>query len=149
MNKERLLKLVEFLNGLDPSEFQFSSTIDSVDEKNECGTVCCAMGWTPRVFPDLVEWAPYLLRSGALSTFMPLTIKLKCGHENSDSYADIAVQIFDIPRADAVYLFTPAYQHELITKYGMPIKNLGGDAKPSDVASAIKTYVNHSIDKIS
>ena len=145
MNKERLLKLVEFLNGLDPSEFQFSSTIDSVDEKNECGTVCCAMGWTPRVFPDLVEWAPYLLRSGALSSITPLLIKLKCGHEISHTYPDIAARIFDIPRADAVALFTPAYQHELITKYGMPIKNLGSDANPSDVASAIETYVNHKI----
>lgn len=55
-NKERLGKLCCFLDSLDPSAFAFESIVASFDEVDGCGTVCCAVGWCPVVFPEDWMW---------------------------------------------------------------------------------------------
>lgn len=55
---KRLLKLATFLRKLPTKNFDFEIFCDGIfdRENNMCGTVACAMGWTPAVFPRLVRW---------------------------------------------------------------------------------------------
>lgn len=55
INFERLEKLAAFLQVLPSEKWDFSEIVKEEDE-NGCGTVCCAMGWTPKVFPELAQW---------------------------------------------------------------------------------------------
>ncbi len=53
---ERLLKLAAFLETLDPEKFKFSRFVEhhwKGDPLLSCGTVACALGWTPTVFPEV------------------------------------------------------------------------------------------------
>lgn len=54
----RLLKLCAFLDTLPPEKFHYRCVVKEArrHRKHICGTVCCAWGWTPRVFPKLVKW---------------------------------------------------------------------------------------------
>lgn len=52
---DRLLKLATFLGTLKPEQFYFGDWIQSYDEDG-CGTVCCAMGWTPKLFPKSIRY---------------------------------------------------------------------------------------------
>lgn len=58
INFERLEKLATFLDVLPPKKFWFGTLISDMDSKG-CGTVCCAIGWTPKVFPELVRWGSF------------------------------------------------------------------------------------------
>ena len=51
LGKERLEKLIAFVDTLElePEQFNLRSW------ENECGTTCCAWGWSPAVFPDRIE----------------------------------------------------------------------------------------------
>lgn len=51
LGKERLLKLADFLDELPEKNFNFG-TVRRVSY--ECGTVGCAVGWLPEVFPG--DW---------------------------------------------------------------------------------------------
>lgn len=48
--KNRLLKLAAFIRTVPREQFD----MHVVSETIMCGTVCCAMGWTTKVFPRLV-----------------------------------------------------------------------------------------------
>ena len=50
-HKNRLLKLADFLDTLPRKQFDLTLVL----EERPCGTVGCAMGWTPTVFPRLVS----------------------------------------------------------------------------------------------
>lgn len=54
MRKDRLLKLAEFLDALPRSKFDIESLVR--EERGGCGTVCCAIGWMPKVDPKNWEW---------------------------------------------------------------------------------------------
>ena len=51
LEAKRLRKLINFLKKLDPKKFDFG---DIRREDPDCGTVACAFGWTPKLFPKLV-----------------------------------------------------------------------------------------------
>jgi hypothetical protein len=58
MNKtyfKRLEKLADFLDKLPREKFNFADLVSEIDKKG-CGTVCCAIGWTPKVLPHLVKF---------------------------------------------------------------------------------------------
>lgn len=63
-NYDRLLQLAEFLDKLPPRLFNFGilfrvgdrEPLDAFEVGGGCGTAGCTIGWTPKVFPDLVEW---------------------------------------------------------------------------------------------
>lgn len=57
LHKQRLAKLAAFLRELPSKKFDFQWVVREFDPKTNCGTVCCAVGWTPKVFPKLVKWA--------------------------------------------------------------------------------------------
>lgn len=50
MNKARLLKVARFLDTLTPDKWDFSQYVTAYE--NGCGTVCCALGWCPTIFPE-------------------------------------------------------------------------------------------------
>jgi hypothetical protein len=52
--KAKLRQLIEFIRELPDEQFDFSRIVKEVD-RHECGTVCCAAGWLPKVFPK--DWA--------------------------------------------------------------------------------------------
>lgn len=52
----RLRKLAAFIGNLKPRQLDLSVPIREAD-KDGCGTVCCAIGWTPAVFPSLIRWS--------------------------------------------------------------------------------------------
>lgn len=56
IHRERLEKLVNFLEELPEEQFYFGLVIQKWNEARTCGTVGCALGWTPKLFPDLVGW---------------------------------------------------------------------------------------------
>ena len=56
LGKERLEKLIGFIENLPDEKFEFDEWVTGFDTKNGCGTVCCAFGWTPSVFPESWEW---------------------------------------------------------------------------------------------
>lgn len=54
----RLEKLATFLDTLPRRKFDFREVVTRWDaDKPSCGSVCCAIGWTPVVFPRDWEWA--------------------------------------------------------------------------------------------
>ena len=56
LHRERLLKLADFLDTLKRKQFDYSDYVTEYDYKNKCGTVCCAIGWCPAVFPEDWRW---------------------------------------------------------------------------------------------
>lgn len=104
----RLMKLSNFLATLPPEKFNYRSV------SNSCGTVACAMGWTPVVFPKLItfkylksqrgEWTGILFR---------------------------AAKMFNITRQEAQYLFNPWERSNPLT----------GGATPYQVAKHIAKFV--------
>lgn len=138
MNKERLLKLADFLEELPETKFNFLEVIYKYDEINNCGSVCCAVGWTPRLFPDEVSWDGFQ--------------KLINPHTNTqEPYTDVAERLFGINISDAEGLFSPDEQYNLRRDYiddetYDPFKphmfpDLGDQAKPKQVAQLIRNYV--------
>lgn len=56
--RDRLLKLAAFLETLARDEFYFGEYVKHYERKDAeiCGTVCCAIGWCPSVFPRRWKW---------------------------------------------------------------------------------------------
>lgn len=122
MNTERLLKLASFLRKLPPERFDFGKVVQH--ETPRCGTIGCAIGWTPAVFPDLVEWSKVHADG------------LKLNQDPSlHYYEEIAGDLFGMDYCDAMDLFTPMNQRQL------GLKNLDWDATPYQVADLIEQYV--------
>jgi hypothetical protein len=97
LNKERLLKLAEFLEQLPSEDFNFNSFVEEYDVQNECGSVCCAIGWMPHVFPDLCKWVKHT------SFLCIVEVESKKGKLAFEA----AEEIFDIDGDASYYLFCP------------------------------------------
>lgn len=50
-HRGRLLKLASFLEKLPPESFNIKNWVTKMPDENGCGTVACAIGWCPVVFP--------------------------------------------------------------------------------------------------
>lgn len=50
----RLLKLADFLQTLPPEKFSLFGYVQ--ESIGGCGTVCCAIGWLPKLFPESWRW---------------------------------------------------------------------------------------------
>ena len=157
MNKERLNKLADFLDGLDSDKFDYSNVVTKFDSEQSCGTVscgtvCCAMGWTPLVFPELVHWS-------TKGDFGITELRHLIDGEVSTSYSKIGESIFGIDNADVHGLFDPCGQFKIRERYDTGDDNpfdsqrfpdLGMFAKPKQVAQLIRNYIEliDSIDLI-
>lgn len=120
VGNERLLKVANFLDQLKESEFDFDSYVAEDDGKG-CGTVCCAIGWLPKLFPDSWKWyldsywnilCPRLIDSNFIREFEATAV------------------FFEITGNEANYLFDPNDS------------GLGRHAKPAQVANHIRKFVS-------
>lgn len=137
MNKERLIKLTEYLYSLDERRFYFGQVI--VEEEEECdtddyprggkeldfscGTVGCAIGHCPNVFPELVKL------SAMSSITMPDPDSLT---GTANGYIQVASKLFDIPHSQAAALFSPSHA----------IGGLSETATAREVADSILNFID-------
>lgn len=139
MKKQRLLKGAAFLDELPRNKFLFSSVVEEYDYENDCGTVCCFMGWTPVIFPHLMEWW-----IGIDSIYH--TVKFKDDDDVRHIWHKAADDLFSISEHDAYILFTPynddtwnQSKKDRLKELGL--KKLGNNATPKAVAKNIRKYV--------
>lgn len=133
MNSERLLKLAEFLENNVPDEkFDMDLVIQkckSVEDAKTCNSVCCAIGWTPHVFPDLVEYVRDTTEEEVDSKGYPyISLRLINGSEAMLDYLTVAERLFDISSNGAEDLFNPWHDAD-------------GRPTPQMVAKEIREYV--------
>lgn len=124
MNKTRLLKLARFLESLPPESFNFSDVVSKSTES--CGSVCCAIGWTPKVFPKLIKW----YRRASLAK-----LGLMMGDCDVD-YIMAGKNLFDITFQESRKLFSPSQ-----TLSWWVGKNIGAAGKPEEVALSIRKFI--------
>ena len=129
MNAKRLLDLARFLDELPRAEFDFADVVTEQD--GGCGSVCCAVGWTPRVFPELVEWC----QRGDYD--LDVTMRNTKWPENG--YILVGSCLFDITRDEATALFTPGYRRPWAGGAGP----LHSTATPKQVAASIREFVGY------
>lgn len=134
-HKKRILKLCDFLEQLPRKRFDFGV----VAEKQSCGTVGCAIGWTPEVFPRLVKWTPPTTKHGQMG------IAPKDGRRGR-CYTTIARSLFGLTKKHAHDLFTPSAP-VFIDLSGAPdykyvvLGSLDFDATPKQVAKRLRKFL--------
>jgi len=142
INSKRLLKLADFLDELPPSHFDFTKVrvTGQKTEHNECGTVGCAVGWCPTVFPRACRitkmfksaWEPNVSRVGRMN------VDGKSMLVDIGSHGEIADRLFSLPIGHGFALFT---HEEMSPASG---SELPASATPKQVAARIRTYVKWS-----
>lgn len=134
VERARLEQLIQFLEQLDPARFDFQRVVKEKDE-NGCGTVCCAMGWTPALFPELIGW--YTAKK-ALPGLGENPYQSFLAVENRPfTYAGAAERLFGIPCYTAHCLFMPGGQ-----KYvHRSLPDLNRYASPQVVAQMLKEFL--------
>lgn len=120
---KRLEKLADFLDTLPRQKFDFGTFGKEEGKpfmealaagKHRCGTVACAIGWTPAVFPRLMEW-----QDG-----------FPAMRESGETCFSAAEELFGIDRDESRWLFNPG-----------PSNNLDNDATPKQVAKHIRKFL--------
>lgn len=126
-----LNKLADFLDTLPRSHFDLSIVQGRVPatKENTCGTVGCAIGWCPTVFPRLC-------RAPSASIYGLWAVNGRKINMWSGGHAEVGRRLFGISNDDAYALFTP----------GEPLPDgegatLGSTATPKQVAKRIRTYI--------
>lgn len=122
---DKLQKLADFLRTLEDEQFYFGSVVADADEDG-CGTVCCAMGWAPAVFPKETHWHCGELYWNKSSNIM------MC-------YDDIAAGLFNAPLCEMNALFSPNQQRDIDGWGQYPVCD--DDAAPHEMADAIEYYI--------
>jgi len=122
IHRERLEKLADYLDQLPRRKFVF----DVVIKDGTCGSVGCAIGHCPNVFPELVMYDS-----------ITETVRLKDGHY-SYSYRETASRLFDLTFGQAGGLFGP---HNQQNELGPEYKDLGNNATPKQVAKLIRQFL--------
>lgn len=134
-HKNRLLKLAAFLDKLPKAKFNFGLLVNEAGKpmlealaagKHACGSVACAIGWMPAVFPRQVKWD---------SKENPQGIELIVRRESVPFRS--AAQFFGISNDDARYLFNPGGSEDQATE-------LDDDATPKQVAKHIRKFVEEA-----
>jgi len=126
----RLLKLADFLDTVPPKKFDFGDIVR--EKKNDCGTVCCAIGWMPAAFPKQIKWA-----RGLLGPELDVVFKNYKGHkEERPADFEVAMKFFGITMEEAEWLFlpNPLRRPEFLSE-------LSFDALPQEVARNIRKFV--------
>jgi hypothetical protein len=129
MKLDKMKTLIAFLKNLDKSKFDINHIISQYDYKNQCGTVCCAIGWFPAIFPEECQWYESEL-------FI---------HGKSKIFSKIAHDVLGIPERHADVLFSPfdiVKSHDHCMKVSMPYITLCDyRSTPLEVAEMLERYV--------
>jgi hypothetical protein len=133
MRADRLLQLADFLDKLPEEKFDFGTIAKQSGKPMlealaaghvKCGTVGCAIGWLPAVFPDQFKW----VRSAFNDELTVLT------KETDELNFDAAAEFFGIGYSQADYLFMPGYEDD-------GYSGLADEAKATEVAAHIRKFV--------
>lgn len=142
---DRLEQLATFLYRLDDKAFCFASICEAHNATEpECGTVACAIGWTPRVFPDLVGWVQVqdFCKGPSKWSVSALDAELAPSPNDALMVGRVAQALFGFERgcpteSDWVEgLFVPA-----VYRPWDPNDTLGFGATPSAVARNIRDFI--------
>lgn len=133
MNKDKLLELIEFLKTLSYEDFNFNEVVACYDDYTKCGTVCCAIGWLPKLFPDEVEWN--ITRRGIVGLFLKNEYGSICG--SAKEYDDVAIHVFKLHPYVAQSLFAPDCQRMIHED----LRNLAKNARPTEVAEMLEHFI--------
>lgn len=131
MNKERLLRLADFLEK-EVTEAKFRmSTWSTKEDINVCGTSACAMGWATKI-PEFAALGLYLGKSDSPFGGAPIITPRYAGRAGFAA----ASTLFDISDRAALWLFS---DYEKDEDDGHEI----GREKdtPSDAANRIREFV--------
>lgn len=142
---KRLLKLADFLDKLPKAKFDFSQIAYRGDKsmlealratRARCGTVACAIGWMPAVFPKLTAWVSDSDRDAA-----DISLIVGLRGDNS-SYATIssfetAQVVFGLSQEESEFLFAP-FGHDFDKDEN---NHLAYDATPKQIARHIRKFV--------
>ena len=115
MNKERLLKLADFLLTVPKAKFDFNVLAKQAKNgkpmkeafeagEERCGTIGCALGWSPIPFPKELFWKPE--RYYEVDT-LSLTVCYTNSQGRTYSGFEMAEQFFDLTENEACFLFNP------------------------------------------
>lgn len=130
--KKRLLKLADFLDKLPVEKFDYSIIAKEAGLPMKealakgpvsCGSVACAIGWMPAVFPRSIKWEK------ASMVDKTLYVVDKAGRLNFNAAAEwFGIELFSTARK----LFDPA------------CNRLGLNATPQAVAAHIRRFVSNA-----
>ena len=98
VNESKLLKMLAFLAELPEEKWFFGDVIDQ--EEDGCGTVCCAIGWSPLIFPEEAKW----------------TIGKFGGNVNDEGYDETGSHIYGMSELVAEHLFSPGTRRHIHTE---------------------------------
>lgn len=135
MRKDRLLKLADFLDKLPRKKFDFGCVINGPSPTRktmDCGSVACGIGWTPAVFPRLVEGYKIAKEEDGLQHW---DVRVKANPRKFNTYFKTAAHLFGLDNDTAYALFTPGQQHRIGEG------DLFCDSKPQDLSGLIRRFV--------
>lgn len=127
-NVYRFRTLIEFLWQLPAEKFNFRREVEKHDERN-CGTVCCAIGWTPVVFPELVEWH-----------MLNVSLYTRRKKESIDSPHGVANGLFGLNENEFDYLFQPTYGEAEPSECP-----LGPHITPQQLAAHLESFLSRKL----
>lgn len=119
-HKARLRKLIAFFRVLPRKRFRFSS----VRMEEKCGSVCCAIGLTPEIFPKLVR------------STEDRDVEL-IGCQDYHNYINVGEELFGLSERASTCLFTPYHQ----TNLHPDLDCCGNYAAPKQVAAMLEKFL--------
>jgi len=133
MEAEKLMKLARYLVKVPPNRFDFKVIVQGSvipNQEDNCGTMACALGNLPFVFPERFEY-----RINGMGR-----VKVHDKEEDAPleylTYVEPICSFFDLGAIEVLGLFS-AYEQDSIGQ-----KELTGEASPLEVAQNIASYVS-------
>lgn len=133
MEAEKLMKLARHLVNVSPSSFDFKVIVQGSaipTQEDNCGTMACALGNLPFVFPERFEYL--------LSEMGRVKVHDKENYILLEylTYVEPVCSFFDLSAIEVLGLFSAYEQHEI------GLAELSDTASPLEVAQNIASYVS-------
>jgi len=144
-NKNRLLKLADFLSTLPRNRFDFSNWVGKDwggKPDLSCGTTACALGWATTI-PSLRRAGLRLVHDEQVDNQAYVTLNGQVGSWDDpfESSQAAAKEVFGLDYDEFSFLFIP----ESFSYAGRP--SLSEKATPKQVARNIRFFVKHKYGK--
>lgn len=129
VDEKKFRILIEAVKRREPEKFNFGEVVADYEVQRGgrvCGTVCCAIGMTPEVFPDEVQWTGSALIG-------PIRLSMDgCGLY----FHRVAEKLFGIERDLAYCLFSPGLE---FLHAELPLCT--EEASPAEVAEMMEKFI--------
>lgn len=131
--ERNLTKLIEFLEKLEPKKFDFRSIVREFKKNGHtCGTVCCAIGWIPAVFPKRARWQATTGWDNE-----PMVVVRFKGDDGVEDLKGVAAKFFGMNFNTSEGLFVPDSQKQV----HLSLRHVSERAKPRTVARMLRKYL--------